>query len=320
MNPYIGITDFTNFQQVQKMLKVFEAHKPQGSQRKLHVGVMTSYKTLNGIPSRWQNVFPPKETVASIFSSDEAYNCYHYADYDNNSDFSLSLMRVMNYGGSNLHAVQLDMIWPDPEAIEDSVLCLAKRPEFILQIGRNALDEVGNDSKALVEKLRRYEGRIHRVLLDKSMGRGLGMDAEALIPFARAIRENFPMLGLGAAGGLGPKSIHLVESLVREFSDLSIDAQGQLRPSGNAMDPIDWGMAGEYLIQALRLTSEIPDKIPFGALNALGLGDGKLAKDASPLDWPVEWSIPEQCWRHRHLPIAAVFSESEGWRRIPATY
>jgi hypothetical protein len=79
------------------------------------------------------------------------------------------------------------------------------------------------------------------------------MDAVGLIPFARAINEAFPNLGIAAAGGLGPKSVGLVEPLYQGFPDLSIDAQGKLRPSGDALDPIDWDMAAEYLVQALRL-------------------------------------------------------------------
>lgn len=79
------------------------------------------------------------------------------------------------------------------------------------------------------------------------------MDAEALIPFVRAIRQSFPCLGVTVAGGLGPDSMCLVEPLVRKFPGISIDARGKLRPSGNALDPIDWEMAEGYLSEASRL-------------------------------------------------------------------
>ena len=256
MDPYIGITDFTDVGQVQKMSKVFAAHLPPGSRRMLHVGIMMSYKTLHNIPSRWQNAFPPKEKIKDIFSSDEVYNCLHYADYDNNPDLWKILAKAISYGGVGIHALQLDMIWPDPGQIAHGVHTSRKQIEVILQIGKNALERVNNDPQAVIEKLSDYEGIIHRVLLDKSMGRGLGMDANGLIPFARAIRKNFPKLGIGAAGGLGPETIQLVEPLVKLFPDLSIDAQGRLRPSGNALDPIDWNMAGKYLIKALQLFTQ----------------------------------------------------------------
>lgn len=254
MNPYIGITDFVR-EEVDPMLIAFNAHLPRNSNRKLHVGVMMSYKTLYGIPTKWSDAFPQKETIASIFFSRETYNCLHYADYDSDPKFPESLVKAISFGGENIHAVQLDMIWPDPKQIALGVAAAEKGIEVILQIGKNALEAAQNSPSRVIEILHRYESVINRVLLDKSMGKGLGMDAMGLLPFAHAIRKNFPKLGIGAAGGLGPETIHLVKPLVAEFPDLSIDAQGRLRPSGNALDPIDWKMAETYLEKAINLFS-----------------------------------------------------------------
>ncbi|MFA6459313.1 MAG: hypothetical protein WCV79_02880 [Candidatus Paceibacterota bacterium] len=251
--PYIGITDFTSFEQVTKMLEVFRRYRSSESQRLLHVGVMISFKTLNGIETKWSKAFPPKETIADIFGSDDVYNCLHYADYDHDTDFFKDLARAIGYGGISIHAVQLDMVWPDPGQVASGVHTSRKQVEVILQVGKNAIEAANNDPGEVVRRLEDYEGVIHRVLLDRSMGRGLGMDAAGLIPFARAIKEKFPDLGLGAAGGLGPNSIDLVKPLAEEFPDMSIDAQGKLRPTGSALDPIDWSMAEEYLVKALEL-------------------------------------------------------------------
>jgi len=251
--PYIGITDFMTFEQVRKMLAVFKTHLRQGSQRLLHVGVMMSYKTLHGIETKWSKAFPAKEAIVDIFTSDDVYNCLHYADYDHNSDLGNTLARAISHGGIGINAMQLDMIWPDPGQVAHGVHTSRRHIEVILQVGKNAIEEANDDPRVVVQRLEDYEGVIHRVLLDKSMGRGLGMDATALLPFARAIKERFPDLGLTVAGGLGPNTMYLVEPLVSEFPDLSIDAQGKLRPSGNALDPVDWDMAGEYLAKALAL-------------------------------------------------------------------
>ena len=254
--PYVGITDFTNFDQVKMMLEVLQQYRQPESQRVLHVGVMMSFKTLNGLETKWATAFPPKEGIAGIFSSTEhadgLYYCLHYADYDHFTK-SEDLARGVEYAGQWMNALQLDMPWPDPIMVECGVRASRKQFEVILQIGKNAIEEADNDPAKVVERLEDYSGLIHRVLLDKSMGRGLGMDAVGLIPFASAIRERFPDLGLVVAGGLGPDSLNLVEPLVKIFPDLSIDAQGKLRPSGNALDPIDWGMAGKYLSRALEL-------------------------------------------------------------------
>ncbi|MFA6042870.1 MAG: hypothetical protein WCV85_05905 [Patescibacteria group bacterium] len=253
MDPYIGITDFTKFTQVEAMLEVFNTHLRPGSQRKLHVGVMMSYKTLNGIPSKWSGIFPDKNQIRKIFSSLETYNCIHYADYDGYPEAWKSISQAISHGGIHIHALQLDMIWPEPGQIANAVHTSRKNVEVILQLGKYALDEAENDPQLVVRKLEDYEGVIHRVLLDKSMGQGKGMDAAGLLLFARAIKQAFPTLGIGAAGGLGPSTLHLVKPLAEEIPNLSIDAQGQLRSSGSAQDPIVWEMAGSYLQQALQL-------------------------------------------------------------------
>lgn len=251
--PYIGITDFTSAEQVKSMLAVFSANKKDTTNRQLMVGVMMSYKTLHGLPTKWTNAFPQKETIANIFYSDDAYNCLHYADYENDPFLRDSLARAISYGGIGIHAVQLDMVWPDPGHVASGVHASRKQLEVILQLNTNALTEVGDDPEALVERLVDYEGVIHRVLLDKSMGRGRGMDADGLKPFLEALSVRVPWLSLGVAGGLGPKTIHLLKDLPAKYPGLSIDAQGQLRPSGSALDPIDWNMATEYIFKAVAI-------------------------------------------------------------------
>jgi len=254
LKPYIGITDFMTFEQVTRMLKVFMEHKKPTSKRQLHIGVMMSYKTLNNIETKWSKAFPAKETIDSIFKpakGNHLYYCLHYADY-NNETSELDLANAIRYA-SFIDALQLDMIWPEPRIIAGGINRSRRQPEVILQIGKNAIEETNSDPDEVVYRLEEYDGVIDRVLLDKSMGRGLSMDTTELIPFARAIKDRFHNLGLVFAGGLGPDTINLIEPIVKEFPDLSIDAQGRLRPSGNAIDPIDWDMASEYLIKALEI-------------------------------------------------------------------
>jgi hypothetical protein len=253
--PLIGITDFENLEQVRSISQVFKEHSSHCFLRiMLHVGVMMSYKTLHNIPNRWQNIFPPKEAIAGIFSSPDVFNCLHFADYDGHPELWKSLTDAIRYGGVGINALQLDMIWPDPNEIARAVCQFPRRKiEVILQVGRNAFEEISNDPQMLILKLEKYEGVISRVLLDESGGRGEPMKADNLLPFVRAIRKNFPELGVIVAGGLGPDTMYLIKPIVMEYPDVSIDAQGKLRPSGSAMDPIDWEMAKNYIIKALEL-------------------------------------------------------------------
>lgn len=264
--PYIGITDFATLEQVERMLDAFRANRQVGSKRRLHVGVMMSRKTLYGQPTKWATVFPKPEMIQRIFQytddpnednfcdkMDDVIFCLHYADYEGTNELYGSLMDAIECCGPYIDALQLDMIWPDPAGIKNANDFSRKNMEIILQVGKNALELAKDNPQEVVERLRDYEGIITHVLLDKSMGKGLGMDAQTLLPFLRAIKENFPKLGLVVAGGLGPKTMHLVEPILVEFPDISIDAQGRLRPSANALDLIDWDMAEKYLVESLKL-------------------------------------------------------------------
>ena len=250
--PYIGITDFITFDHVQNMVRVFEENLGVGQKRRLHVGVMMSYKTLHNLETKWSVAFPAKEKISDIFSSKETMNCLHYADYDE-IDVTESIIQAISFGGDGINALQLDMIWPNPKHVFEAIENSQKELEVILQVGKNAIEQANNDPQEIVKRIKDYDGIISHVLLDKSMGRGLGMDALGLIPFVEAIKKEFPNLGIVVAGGLGPDTIDLVKPLSEKFPDISIDAQGKLRPSGNALDPIDWNMAEMYLVKALQL-------------------------------------------------------------------
>lgn len=250
--PYIGITDFMSAEQARAMLSVFSQQSINSVlQRKLMVGVMMSYKTLVGIYTRWTKAFPSNDAVAKIFVSDPpAFNTLHYADYDG-IDVVKCLPAAVQIGGENIHALQLDMIWPDPVAIEE-VSRQYPDLQIILQVGKNAFQAIGDDVAGLLSRLEQYGEHLDYVLLDRSMGRGLPMEPERLRPFLRALKHERPDLGLAVAGGLGPNTVQVVQSLVSEFPSLSIDAQGRLRPSGDALnEPIDWNMAEEYLRKAI---------------------------------------------------------------------
>jgi len=151
--PYIGITDFMKFEDVEDMLRIFRKHKPEASPRKLHVGVMTSRKKLLGIPTKYRDAFPNMDSIADIFRSDEAFDCLHYADSEADPDLYKNLAAAIGYGGIGIHAVQLDLAWPDPGFVAEAVHRSRKNLEVILQIGRKAFEAIDNDPKKLIERL-----------------------------------------------------------------------------------------------------------------------------------------------------------------------
>lgn len=252
--PYIGITDFTNFLQVEYMQRVFKAHLPPEHERRLHVGVMMSRNSLLHLPRqyKWETPIIEPEQVPDIFENPEVMNCIHFADPKWREDFEFEkrLYQVLESGGSGINALQLDLDFPDPTAIANAVHASRKRIEVVLQVSGEILK---GDPLALIEKLEDYEEIVDYVLFDQSRGRGVPLRSDLLTPYLRAVQEAFPALGLVVGGGLGPSSMHLLGELLQEFPDISWDAQGKLRPSGSYLDPIDWTMAGAYLERSLGL-------------------------------------------------------------------
>lgn len=254
MFPYIGMTDVPDAAWLASMLQLYRQSGGEMLEHKLHAGVMTSYKVLKGIKTSWATVWPKPEEIADIFVRDQCVmNVLHYADYeDKDRDLAGTLMRVAELGGPYLHALQLDMPWPDVAALKKFE---KRRPPVyvILQVGEVALKRVGNDIDEVVNRLQVYSSSIDGVLLDLSMGRGKSMNAALLRPFILAFRSRLPHLSITVAGGLGPDTLHLVAPLVAEFPSISIDAQGQLRPSGSSKDPIDRERSERYLRGAVEM-------------------------------------------------------------------
>jgi len=253
--PYIGITDFMTAAEARVMLRSFGEYRTGKDPRKLMVGVMMSWKTFNGVSSRFTEAFPNKFAVPSIFLDHPlAFNTLHYADYDDfSSPHDISMMLYVCRQGGRLDAVQFDMIWPHPSLLKQVKDDSNGAIKNVLQIGANALAVEADDPVRVCERIAQYGDLVDYVLLDKSMGQGRGMDAQVLLPFVRAIATSFSAIGIAVAGGLGPTTTHLVEPIVQEFPWISIDAQGQLRLSRSALDPIDWSMAQAYLEKASRI-------------------------------------------------------------------
>lgn len=251
LGSYIGITGFSARAETERMLATF-SRLDEGIPHVLGVGVMMSHETLHNLETKWSKAFPAKEQIASIFARHGlALNTLHYADYTELDVFN-SLTRAIFWGGIDIDALHLDMIWPDPGVVANAVHASRKGIAVILQVGEKALEQASNDPSEVVRRLGDYEGVIDGVLLDKSMGQGRVMDAEWLLVFVRAIYETRFNVHVAVAGGLGPATIRAAEPIIREFPGISL-AQAKLRPSGSALDPIDWEYATGYLKEATAL-------------------------------------------------------------------
>ncbi|MCX6712719.1 MAG: hypothetical protein NTY66_00740 [Candidatus Vogelbacteria bacterium] len=253
MNPYIGITGFRTPAEVSFLAKIFDDNLPRGSNRQFHVGAMISRKTMLGEPSRFTQAFPPKELLPAIFSGDEdwRYHCLHYADYRDDPDLREHLYQAIMGAGPGLHAVQLDMTWPDPGAVASAVHDSRRILEVILQIGPQALEAAGNDLNELTSDYRQVASR---VLIDLSIGKGQPLNPAKIIPLLEIVADALPEAGLVVAGGLGPDSVEsLLGTILDRFPQVSWDATGQICVGGSGMNPLDLSRAGNYLQRSLAL-------------------------------------------------------------------
>jgi hypothetical protein len=257
--PYIGVTDFTSRSQVERA----KAAIPPGVNRRLHVGAMTSYKVLHNIPTSkgWENVWLNTRGLRELFVDDpEVYNVIHYADYDH-APYKRApttvedLLTAIDNSGPYVNAIQLDMVWPIPGMIMEMKHA---RPgvEVLLQVSSKALDLIDEHNVALDFALDSYEGIVDYVLLDSGMGRGIAFDPSHVLRNLAIASCVFRDDQLAVAGGLGPDTYENLKPILDQYPKISCDAQGRLRPSHNALDPLNMEYVEQYIKGVCSLLSK----------------------------------------------------------------
>lgn len=258
---YVGICDVLSPEEARAMADELREHRKDPG-RKVMIGVMAGHFTMwpeSAYGDNQRAVFPTKEELAGGFTDDpDVFNTIHFADLYRPKEVQTlfeDLELVVEAGGENLHAIQLDVTWPDVDDIDrfkDKHSDIA----VVLQLGKSAFEMVDHSPQKMVDELDKYGDSIDYVLLDLSMGTGRAMQADELLSALRLIRQELPGLGLAVAGGLGPETVHLLEPIAKEFPDISIDAQGRLKPVDAPVDDkghlvstvnADLGRSQEYI-------------------------------------------------------------------------
>lgn len=253
--PYIGVTDFTSHSQVLEAVACIS----KKVNRRLHVGAMISYKTLHGIKTEtgWENIWLKEEGLRNLFQPHpKVFNVLHYADYGKPClTTSEDLIVACQKAGPYLNGLQLDMIWPHPRLLMD-VKQAFPHLEIIVQISKKAIDELNTlVINYFTYKLRSYLLDASYFLIDYSMGRGEPMDIPFVLRYLRKANETIPFNKLAVGGGLGPETYHPLEEIVELSPSISWDAQGQMRASGNATDPIEMSRVCAYIKRTSSLLS-----------------------------------------------------------------
>jgi hypothetical protein len=243
--PYIGVTGFTNGDEVRSLLDTI----PQNTNRLIMVGVLASSKTLRGIPNKWPARYPRPVKLRNIFKNHPlALNLIHYNTKEPGTLLE-QIKQARELAGPNLHGFQLNMAWPNPRVLA-KIAMQSQRTIIVLQVGRHAFQMIGHSPKLLADKIKEYEGCIDYVLLDPSGGYGKPLDSKTAQLYLEALTIKDLPLGLGVAGGLSATTLNLLEPLVSQFPNLSIDAEGKLR---NKKDRLDLQLTQKYVQSALTL-------------------------------------------------------------------
>ena len=150
---------------------------------------------------------------------------------------------------------QLNIPWPSISELEifrEAEISPHNRCRIVLQLGREAMLQVNYGATTKVaEMVEHYIPLIDDVLIDASQGTGKPLDTERAREYLREFKERGFRIGFGVAGGFGPYTPYIVERLLDEFPDLSIDAQAALRDKKT--DDIDVSLAETYLQNAIRM-------------------------------------------------------------------
>jgi hypothetical protein len=250
---YVGVCDVLSPRVARAFVLDFKKYN-RDPKRKLMIGVMTSPVVLNPdlpVPKAVRDeitaTFPKKEDLAKGFIDDPVVlNTIHYADLygpkgprgpQEAPNIFKNLELCVKYGGKNLHAIQLDVNWPDPKELK-GFRTKYSNISIVLQVGKSALKACNYDPKEVVKRLKEYDNSVDHVLLDMSMGQGKAMISADLLPLLRVIRSEIPDLGLAVAGGFGPEKSEELKQVALEFPDISLDAQGRIKPDNAPRDSL----------------------------------------------------------------------------------
>lgn len=250
--PYVGVTGFMSKDEIIRIMSVF----PEESNRLLMAGILASTITLNGgKPERFFGRYPDVSNISKIVVPNrQVFNVIHFNDKTKDDVKILDqLVELTKHAKGKLDGFQLNISWPSPHIINPFVATFSY-VKIILQIGSGAFKAVDSDPVKMAKKIRDDYGKgISYVLIDPSGGTGKEFDTEMVLACLRALEKYCdPSTGFGIAGGLSYDNMDkLLAPIVKEFPNISIDAEGKLR--NKETDTLNIERAVQYVGQANKI-------------------------------------------------------------------
>lgn len=224
--PYIGITGVSTRGEAQSIID----YLPHVSAPLVMVGVLASRKSVRGIPVDQPKRYPAREALSDIFIPHErVLNLLHFNSREP-ADLLEDIELALSLAGPYCQGFQLNMKEPGLDACRQYK---AAHPShtLIIQFGPSILkkdDDAWLSADELADRAEAYCGTADYVLIDMSAGKGIAFDFQIAKNYFAKL-EGIPGLGFGIGGGLGPKTLHRLYPIWKEFDDFSIDAESGVR-------------------------------------------------------------------------------------------
>lgn len=261
--PYVGIAGFTDPHEVRSIAADLYTICPYGTQetggRRLAIGVLASWKTLNGEPAGNPERYPRIEDVRALLDAavepirhyspglgqkeedgttmeigDRTLRLIHYNSREPN--LVAQVDRLCEIAGPNLSGFQFNIAWPEADDIREIAQTYTTL-RIVVQINREMFSNVARNPQLLVKELAaKYAPYATDYLYDMSAGSGSAIDMREAETVVAALYDAFGGAtkggtGIGIAGGLDYKNVYGLKPFLDRWPDLSIDAEGRIRDS-----------------------------------------------------------------------------------------
>jgi hypothetical protein len=236
LQPYIGVAGVTTHDQ-RVTIETLAEEVFARSGRKTMIGVLgTARFWMDNEPPKYPARYPPLLEVPMLFSdSRHVINAIHFASADDDL-LAAQLHEILEASCYMAQVVQLNRRSLPPLSQLQDFRQAHPDVKVLLQISRATLDQVGRTSKGLVLALRPLAKSLDGILLDESGGTAHPFSHFGSQPYLEAIRGAYPDISLAIAGGFGPLRLDGVYATIKEFSDVSWDAETGLRDQRDALD------------------------------------------------------------------------------------
>ncbi len=261
--PYIGVAGFMTAEEMNEAVIA----TPQNNKWPLAIGILTSAKTINGVPNKYPHRYPKVENIPAQvresrqFAKVNQRNVLHVLHYstDTLDHFDHQIRSVAHWVvTAGFDAVQVNApphFLTNPTFIS-MLNWLAEVPgasRIIAQLRPSRGTEPWVDLIGAALYAAEYSFGITDLILDSSGGSGIGLHIPTTSDLITAIRGGCASrnrFGIHVAGGLTAKNLTQLETLFRVHGLLGFDVESGVRDTD---DKMRIGSLYEYFHEAFTL-------------------------------------------------------------------